>query len=54
MMEDHVITVVRNNPEAINCIIRLISQICIHIIKSTEKKTEHSTKKRFWDFQKDC
>ena len=54
MIEDHGITVVRNNPEAINCIIRLINQIYMHVIKSTEKQTEQSTKKRFWNFQKDC
>ena len=40
MIEDHGITFVRNNPEAINCIIRLISQICMHITKSTEKQTK--------------
>ena len=39
------ITVIRTNPEAPNCINRLINQIYMHIIKSTKKQTKKSTKK---------
>ena len=45
MIEDHGITVIRTNPEAPNCINRLIKQIYMPIIKWTKKQTEKSTKK---------
>ena len=45
MIEGYGITVIRTNPEAPNCINRLINQIYMHIIKWTKKQTEKSTKK---------
>ena len=45
MIEGHRITVIRTNPEAPNCINRLINQIYMHIIKWTKKQAEKSTKK---------
>ena len=45
MIEDHVLTVIRTNPEAPNLINRLINQIYMHIIESTKKETKKSTKK---------
>ena len=49
MIEGHGITVVRTNPETTNCIKGLIYQIYMHIIKSTKKQTEKSTKKSLID-----
>ena len=46
MIEGHGITVIRTNPEAPNCINRLMKQIYMHIIESTKKQTEKSTIKR--------
>ena len=40
MIESNEITVIRTNPEALNCINRLINQVHMHIIKSTKKQTE--------------
>ena len=45
MIEGHGITVIRTNPDAADFNInRLINQIYMHIIKSTKKQTEKSTK----------
>ena len=49
MIEGHRIIVIRTDPEALNCINRLINQICMHIIKWTKKQTEKSTKKSLTD-----
>ena len=49
MREGHGITVVTNNSETTNCIKGLIYQIYMHIIKSTKKQTEKSTKKSLID-----
>ena len=49
MIEGHRIIVIRTDPEALNCINRLINQICMHIIKWTKKQTEKSTKKSLID-----
>ena len=53
-IEGHGITVIRTNPEAPNCINKLINQIYMHIIESTKKQTEKSTIKRidWWYFKK--
>ena len=45
MIEGHGITVIRTNPDALNCINRLINQIYMYIIKWTKKQTKKSTKK---------
>ena len=45
MIEDRGITVIRINPEAADCINRLINQIYMHIFRFTKKQTEKSTKK---------
>ena len=45
MIEGHGITVIRTNPDAADFNTnRLINQIYMHIIKSTKKQTEKSTK----------
>ena len=49
MIEDYGITVLTNNPETTDCIKGLIYQIYMHIIKSTKKQTEKSTKKSLID-----
>ena len=50
MMESYGTTVIRTNPDAANFNInRLINQIYTHIIKSTKKNPEKSTKKLLID-----
>ena len=44
IIEGHGITVIRNNLEAPNSINRSINQIYMHIIESTEKQIQKSTK----------
>ena len=45
MIESHELTVIRTNPEASNCINRLLNQIYMHIIKSTKNQAKKSSKK---------
>ena len=46
MIESYGITIIRTNLDAADFIInRLINQIYMHIIESTKKQTEKSTKK---------
>ena len=45
MIESHELTVIRTNPEASNCIKRLLNQIYMHIIKSTKNQAKKSSKK---------
>ena len=55
MIDGNGITVVRTNPEAANCINRLINQAHMHIIKSIKEQTPNSTKKPLInDISKDC
>ena len=50
MIESYGITVIRTNPDAADFNInRLINQIYMHIIESTKKQTEKSTKKSLID-----
>ena len=50
MIESYGITVIRTNPDAADVNInRLINQIYMHIIESTKKQTEKSTKKSLID-----
>ena len=49
MIDGHGITVIRANPEAPNCINRLINQIHMHIVKSIKKQTKESTQKSLID-----
>ena len=44
MEKSHGITLIRTNPEAPDCINRLINQIYIHIIKSTKKPSKNELK----------
>ena len=51
MIECHGITVIKTNPDATDFgTNRLIKQIYTHIIKSTEKQTEVSTKNSLVDY----
>ena len=45
MIESHELTVIRTNPEASNCINRLLNQIYMHIIKSTKNQAKKSSEK---------
>ena len=49
MLEGHRITVIRANPGVSNAINRLIKQMYMHMIKSTKKQTEKSTKRSLID-----
>ena len=50
MIESYGITVIKTNPDAADFNInRLINQIYMHIIESTKKQTEKSTKKSLID-----
>ena len=50
MTESHGITIIRTNPDAADFEInRLINQMYTHIIKSTKKQTNVSTKKSLTD-----
>ena len=44
MIEGHRIIVIRTDPEALNCINRLINQIYMHIIKWTKNKPKNQLK----------
>ena len=44
MIDGHGITVIRANPEAPNCINRLINQIHMHIVKSIKNKLKNQLK----------
>ena len=56
MIDGQGVTVIRTNPDVAYCNInRLINPMYMHIIKSTKKRTEKSTKNHWlMIFQKDC